>query len=139
VLLKHLRYLDITYCENLKELPELPLSIMKLFADDHFALQSIEKLPTMYKELYMVSFANWKMQEMWYASRRESSVLQVGNCQKEDVNAMLQKNLFSFLSMMQLKVCFLFLIEYVFFFLRFRAWNGDLVHCKSVNNKLMLQ
>ncbi|KAH0776411.1 hypothetical protein KY290_007822 [Solanum tuberosum] len=76
---------------------------MKLFVDDRFALQSIQKLPTMYKELYMVSFANWKMQEMWYASRREISVLQVGDCQKEDMNAMLQKLLFSFLSMRQLK------------------------------------
>uniref|UniRef100_A0A0V0GLF7 Putative ovule protein n=1 Tax=Solanum chacoense TaxID=4108 RepID=A0A0V0GLF7_SOLCH len=68
---------------------------MKLFADDRFALQSIQKLPTMYKELYMVSFANWKMQEMWYASRRESSVLQVGNCQKEDMNLSLNQCFFN--------------------------------------------
>lgn len=93
---------------------------MKLFADDRFSLQSIQTLPTMYKELYMVSFANWKMQEIWYASRRGSFGLQMENCQKEDMNAMLQAILFSFLSMMQLnsgfddvcrwgKFCMLFL------------------------------
>ncbi|KAK4708528.1 hypothetical protein R3W88_029453 [Solanum pinnatisectum] len=64
---------------------------MRLFADDRFALQSIQILPTMYKVLYMVSFANWKIQEIWYASHREN------------MNAMLQKILFYFLSMMQLK------------------------------------
>ncbi|KAM3321367.1 TMV resistance protein N [Capsicum chacoense] len=105
-LLYHLRHLDITYCEKLKELPELPPHIMKLFADDRFALQSITTLSTMYKELYLVSFANQKLQEMWCNSRRESSGVQMRNCPRVKMTDMLEGIHLPFLSMVQQKLIF---------------------------------
>ncbi|XP_059276558.1 disease resistance protein Roq1-like [Lycium ferocissimum] len=105
-LLYSLRFLDITYCEKLKELPELPPRIMELFADDRFALQSIPTLPAMYKELYLVSFANLKLQEMWCNSRRESSGAQMRNCPRENMTEMLEDILLPFLSMVQQKLVF---------------------------------
>ncbi|XP_060197915.1 TMV resistance protein N-like isoform X2 [Lycium barbarum] len=101
--LNRLKLLDVTYCEKLKELPELPPSIVNLFADDRFALQSIQTLPTMYKKLYLVSFANRKMHEMWCASRGESSCLKMENCPRENMIDMLQDILPIFFSMLQLK------------------------------------
>ncbi|KAF3652548.1 hypothetical protein FXO38_16042 [Capsicum annuum] len=105
-LLYHLRHLDITYCEKLKELPELPPRIMKLFADDRFALQSITTLSTMYKELYLVSFANQKLQEMWCNSHRESSGVQMRNCPRVKMTDMLEGIHLPFLSMVQQKLIF---------------------------------
>ncbi|KAH0746024.1 hypothetical protein KY285_007681 [Solanum tuberosum] len=92
--LKNLKFLYLIQCSKLKTLPEnigdleniegldatgttiwhTPKSFISLretevpifSKNDPFALQSIQKSPTMYKELYMVSFANWKMQEMWW-------------------------------------------------------------------------
>ncbi|KAK4341143.1 hypothetical protein RND71_039644 [Anisodus tanguticus] len=101
--LNHLQHLDLTYCEKLKELPELPPRIVRPFVDDRFALQSIRTLPTMYKKLNLVSFANRKMQKMWCASLRESSGLQMENCPRENTIDMLQEILPIFLSMVQLK------------------------------------
>ncbi|XP_009790280.2 TMV resistance protein N-like [Nicotiana sylvestris] len=106
VLLNRLRHLDITYCEKLTELPELPPRIMKLFLDDRFALESIPTLPTMYKELYLVSFANQKLQEMWCASRRESSGAKMRNCLRKNMTDMLEQILLPFLSIVQLKLVF---------------------------------
>lgn len=103
-LLYRLQHLDITYCEKLKELPELPPRIMKLFADDSLAKQSIPTLSTMYKELYLVSFANQKLQEMWRNSRQESSGAQMRNCPRMNMNDILEDILRLFLSMVQLKL-----------------------------------
>ncbi|KAK4343294.1 hypothetical protein RND71_036388 [Anisodus tanguticus] len=58
----------------------------------------------MYKELYLVSFANLKLQEMWCNSRRESSGAQMSNCPRENMTDMLEDILLSFLSTVQLKL-----------------------------------
>ncbi|XP_059276560.1 TMV resistance protein N-like isoform X2 [Lycium ferocissimum] len=100
-LLNSLQFLDITYCEKLKELPELPPRIIGLFADDRFALQIIPTLPAMYKELCLVSFANLKLQEMWCNSHRESSGVQMRNCPRENMTDMLEDILPPFWSMVQ--------------------------------------
>ncbi|KAJ8528168.1 hypothetical protein K7X08_021860 [Anisodus acutangulus] len=60
----------------------------------------------MYKKLYLVSFANLKLQEMWCNSRRESSGAQMSNCPRENMTDMLEDILLSFLSTVQLKLVF---------------------------------
>ncbi|KAM3308369.1 hypothetical protein P3S67_010113 [Capsicum chacoense] len=56
--LSHLRYLDITHCQELKELPTLPPTIEELYAEDFLAKRCIANLP-MYPRLNLVSFTNY--------------------------------------------------------------------------------
>ncbi|PHT45681.1 hypothetical protein CQW23_14839 [Capsicum baccatum] len=56
--LSHLRYLDITHCQELKELPTLPPNIEELYAEDFLAKRCIANLP-MYPRLNLVSFTNY--------------------------------------------------------------------------------
>ncbi|XP_059299422.1 disease resistance protein Roq1-like [Lycium ferocissimum] len=68
--LSRLRYLNITHCQELKELPILPPSIEELYAEDFLAKQSIVKLP-MYPRLNLVSFTNYSFDQQSY--REESN------------------------------------------------------------------
>ncbi|XP_019152236.1 PREDICTED: uncharacterized protein LOC109149060 isoform X4 [Ipomoea nil] len=55
------RYLDISGCKELKELPELPTTIRELYANFSLASESnITKLATKYPTLYSVSFSSSK-------------------------------------------------------------------------------
>ncbi|CAN4099935.1 unnamed protein product [Withania somnifera] len=68
----HLRYLNITHCQELKELPILPLSIEELYAEDFLAQQSIKELPR-YPWLNLVSFTNYSFDQQSYTEESNSS------------------------------------------------------------------
>ncbi|XP_015166892.1 TMV resistance protein N-like [Solanum tuberosum] len=70
--LSQLRYLNITQCQELKELPELPPSIEELYAEDFLAKQSIAKLQ-MYPRLNLVSFTNYSFDQQSYTEESNGS------------------------------------------------------------------
>ncbi|KAL3335117.1 hypothetical protein AABB24_031361 [Solanum stoloniferum] len=63
--LSHLRYLNITHCQELKKLPVLPKSIEELYVGDFLAKESIAKLQ-MYPRLNLVSFTNYSFDQQSY-------------------------------------------------------------------------
>ncbi|KAK6787232.1 hypothetical protein RDI58_015757 [Solanum bulbocastanum] len=70
--LSQLRYLNITQCQELKELPKLPQSIEELYAEDFLAKQSIAKLQ-MYPRLNLVSFTNYSFDQQSYTKESNGS------------------------------------------------------------------
>ncbi|TMW89318.1 hypothetical protein EJD97_017354, partial [Solanum chilense] len=70
--LYQLRYLNITQCQELKELPKLPPSIKELYAEDFLAKQSIAKLQ-MYPRLNLVSFTNYSFVQQSYTKESNGS------------------------------------------------------------------
>ncbi|XP_060187201.1 TMV resistance protein N-like isoform X3 [Lycium barbarum] len=70
-----LRYLNITHCQELKELPKLPPSIKELYAEDFLGIQSIVALWSC-PLLYLVSFTNYSFEQQPYTEKStDSSVL----------------------------------------------------------------
>ncbi|PHU14929.1 hypothetical protein BC332_16134 [Capsicum chinense] len=70
-----LQYLDITHCQELKQLPKLPRSMKELYAEDFLAKQSILAL-SIYPRLYLVSFTNYSFNLQPYTEKRnDNSVL----------------------------------------------------------------
>ncbi|KAM3233068.1 TMV resistance protein N-like [Capsicum annuum] len=73
--LYQLQYLDITHCQELKQLPKLPRSMKELYAEDFLAKQSILAL-SIYPRLYLVSFTNYSFNLQPYTEKRnDNSVL----------------------------------------------------------------
>ncbi|KAM3308367.1 hypothetical protein P3S67_010111 [Capsicum chacoense] len=70
--LSHLRYLNITHCQKLKELPKLPPSIEELYVEDFLAKECIAKLQ-MYPRLNLVSFTNYSFDQQSYTEESNGS------------------------------------------------------------------
>ncbi|KAK4718973.1 hypothetical protein R3W88_017311 [Solanum pinnatisectum] len=70
--LSHLRYLNITHCQELKKLPVLPKSIEELYVEDFLAKESIAKL-RMYPRLNLVSFTNYSFDQQSYTEESNGS------------------------------------------------------------------
>ncbi|KAH0660648.1 hypothetical protein KY289_029396 [Solanum tuberosum] len=70
--LSHLRYLNITHCQELKELPKLPKSIEELYVEDFLAKESIANL-RMYPRLNLVSFTNYSFDQQSYTEESNGS------------------------------------------------------------------
>ncbi|KAM3375251.1 hypothetical protein P3S68_013965 [Capsicum galapagoense] len=68
----HLRYLNITHCQKLKELPKLPPSIEELYVEDFLAKECIAKL-RMYPRLNLVSFTNYSFDQQSYTEESNGS------------------------------------------------------------------
>ncbi|KAK4718977.1 hypothetical protein R3W88_017315 [Solanum pinnatisectum] len=70
--LSHLRYLNITHCQELKKLPVLPKSIEELYVEDFLAKESIAEL-RMYPRLNLVSFTNYSFDQQSYTEESNGS------------------------------------------------------------------
>ncbi|WMV34798.1 hypothetical protein MTR67_028183 [Solanum verrucosum] len=70
--LSHLRYLNITHCQELKKLPVLPKSIEELYVEDFLAKESIAKL-RMHPRLNLVSFTNYSFDQQSYTEESNGS------------------------------------------------------------------
>ncbi|PHT45675.1 hypothetical protein CQW23_14833 [Capsicum baccatum] len=70
--LSHLRYLNITHCQKLKELPKLSPSIEELYVEDFLAKECIAKL-RMYPRLNLVSFTNYSFDQQSYTEDSNGS------------------------------------------------------------------
>ncbi|KAH0662543.1 hypothetical protein KY284_027474 [Solanum tuberosum] len=70
--LSHLRYLNITHCQELKKLPELPKSIEEFYVEDFLAKESIAKL-RMHPRLNLVSFTNYSFDQQSYTEESNGS------------------------------------------------------------------
>ncbi|KAH0749277.1 hypothetical protein KY290_028509 [Solanum tuberosum] len=70
--LSHLRYLNITHCQELKELPLLPRNIEELYVEDFLAKESIAKL-RMYPRLKLLSFTNYSFDQQSYTEESNDS------------------------------------------------------------------
>ncbi|PHU14925.1 hypothetical protein BC332_16130, partial [Capsicum chinense] len=71
-ILSRLQYLNITHCQELKELPLLPRNIEELYAEDFLAKESIVKLP-MYPRLNLISFTNYSFDQQSHAAGSNGS------------------------------------------------------------------
>ncbi|KAG5601719.1 hypothetical protein H5410_033089 [Solanum commersonii] len=70
--LSHLRYLNITHCQELKKLPVLPKSIEELYVEDFLAKESIAML-RIYPRLNLVSFTNYSFDQQSYTEESNGS------------------------------------------------------------------
>ncbi|KAH0658934.1 hypothetical protein KY289_027682 [Solanum tuberosum] len=70
--LSHLRYLNITHCQELQKLPKLPQNIKELYVEDFLAKESIAKL-RMYPRLNLVSFTNYSFDQQSYTEESNDS------------------------------------------------------------------
>lgn len=95
-----LEYLDITFCQRLEALPELPPSIKELYVDEHLALRSMEDLVIKCKELNLIAVTNIEYQNFyrWLDSIWSDVSELLENSQKQQMDDMLQLIPFSYLS-----------------------------------------
>ncbi|MCD7473447.1 hypothetical protein HAX54_015317, partial [Datura stramonium] len=89
--LSQLRYLNITYCENLRMLHSLPRSLWELHADDFLAKDCTFFLPSC-KELHLISFTNSSYEQL-YSDKGSDSSLMVDNGQRENMISTTVQNL----------------------------------------------
>ncbi|XP_060177085.1 disease resistance protein Roq1-like [Lycium barbarum] len=88
-----LHYLNITYCEELKESPELPPDLRELYADDFLAQDCVNMFR--YRRLYLISFTNSSYEQL-YSDKSNNSSLMDENCQQEIIHNTLVKILITF-------------------------------------------
>ncbi|XP_059296192.1 TMV resistance protein N-like isoform X1 [Lycium ferocissimum] len=83
-----LQYLNLTYCEELKELPGLPPGLRELYADDFLAQDCFSML--LYSKLYLISFTNSSYEQL-YSDKGNNSSLMNENCQQKIIHNTLVK------------------------------------------------
>nr|A0A290U7C4.1 RecName: Full=Disease resistance protein Roq1; AltName: Full=2' cyclic ADP-D-ribose synthase; Short=2'cADPR synthase Roq1; AltName: Full=NAD(+) hydrolase RPV1; AltName: Full=Recognition of XopQ 1 protein [Nicotiana benthamiana]7JLV_A Chain A, Disease resistance protein Roq1 [Nicotiana benthamiana]7JLV_B Chain B, Disease resistance protein Roq1 [Nicotiana benthamiana]7JLV_D Chain D, Disease resistance protein Roq1 [Nicotiana benthamiana]7JLV_G Chain G, Disease resistance protein Roq1 [Nicotia len=95
-----LEYLDITFCQRLEALPELPPSIKELYVDEHLALRIMEDLVIKCKELNLIAVTKIEYQNFyrWLDSIWSDVSELLENSQKQQLDDMLQLIPFSYLS-----------------------------------------